>query len=784
MSTIKTNIFPIRNLDALSTEYVLYRIRGLNRQDNEYFQNKDELARKLSYKMHKPGLVIECNGEPHLVLPSDAPAPPQPFSLVRAQVYFDDVGETLALDYAKRDPEQDAICLRFLNFLAIQGSHWNDNRLWQPRSGQPFFEYDPVESVDGLDIFHGFSARPVVTPEGGIGICLDLRTKFVATKPLHATLTRDDFRQYRGEHFVYRFHNWYEVRLQDYCDLNASELYIDGETVLDYLKRKSAKPLPKELANLPDDAALAYYQGSRSQHLCAAVGLCHRIYDTQNPTVQKQQRRMTPPPHRRYQKIQEYARKYLRDLRLGDARLDVAMEPSTAPRQVFRPPDVEFGRGQSLSVRGTPGAWKARPDTLGRERQRLLEHADAGFFVKRPLGTQYLFLPKSVYDTWGQRYIEDLQEALERLYGPAEHDEVLPDTRVYEPQVVVYDDESSGRTFREQGQTVLDAAARHGVHGGYGLVMIHDASDRRVRQEDQLAAMLSQQFWEQHDMRITVNHTKTGNECYVARNGTHVVQDRRRRKLNGYLRNVALNKILLNNEVWPFVLATPLHADLTVGLDVKHNTAGLTVVSKDGRSIATTCRKSNQKEKLTRRQIATLLSDLLRDAIEDETVREIVIHRDGRSFQSELDGAQDAVRHLQEKDVLPADARLTVLDVSKMAMVRVRLFDVRRWNGRPWIDNPQNGTHIFLGNRDAHLCSTGREYRHQGTAQLLHVRHVLPGLPFEQALEDLYALTTLAWSKPDDCSRFPITMKLTDRWLWQDATDYDQDALDYGDEER
>src|SRR6516162_997920 len=43
--------------------------------------------------------------------------------------------------------------------------------------------------------------------------------------------------------------------------------------------------------------------------------------------------------------------------------------------------------------------------------------------------------------------------------------------------------------------------------------------------------------------------------------------------MNGYLQNVALNKILLTNNFWPFVLATPLHADLTIGIDVKNQTA-------------------------------------------------------------------------------------------------------------------------------------------------------------------------------------------------------------------
>ena len=790
MSMIETNIFAIENLDALKTDYVLYRIRGLTRGDNEYFQNKDEITRKLSYDLQRPALVIERDGHPHLVLPADAPHPPQPFSLVRAQVYFDKLKESLTLDYAKRNPETDDICLRFLNFFSVQGRYRNDKRLWLPRSGQPFFEYEPVKTVRGLDVFQGFSARAVITPDNGIGICLDLRTKFVASKPLDAKLTRDEFRPYRGQHFIYRFKGWYGVQLQDYCDLNASEARIDTEncSVYEYLRRESPKPLPQQLANLPLDAALAYYQTNSGNRVYASVGLCHLIYDTQHREVQRLQGMMTPKPHERDRKIQEYAAKYLQGLRLGRTRLEVSRTPTTAPRKVFQAPDIEFGSGHVLSVRRTAGAHIATMDTMGKERQRLLMCEDAGFFVKRPLGQQYLIIPESVYKTWGKQYIEDLEQMVERLYGPAERDEVLPDVSVYDPKVITYNDCDSGHTYVEQGQAILDAATKHRVRGGYGLVMIHDASDRKVRQEDQLAAMLSQQFWEQHDMRITVNHTKTGSECYSPVNGqygAYVANPRKRGKLNGYLRNVALSKILLNNEIWPFVLATPMHADVTIGLDVKRNTVGLTVVSNGGRSITTLCRRSSQKEKLTRRQIATLLTELLRHIVEEQAVKEIVIHRDGRSFQSEIDGAIDAKKTLQEEGLLPSDARITILDVSKTAMTQVRLFDVKRTNGRlSRIENPQNGTHVFLGDRDAYLCSTGREFGHRGTSQMLHVRYELPGLPFEQALEDLYYLTTLTWSKPDDCSRYPVTMKLTDRWLWQDATEYNQDALAYGVEER
>jgi hypothetical protein len=73
----------------------------------------------------------------------------------------------------------------------------------------------------------------------------------------------------------------------------------------------------------------------------------------------------------------------------------------------------------------------------------------------------------------------------------------------------------------------------------------------------------------------------------------------------------------------------------------------------------------------------------------------------------------------------------------------------------------------------------GRAFPRRGTVQPLHVRCVLEGIPFTQALEDVYALTTLAWTRPEDCSRYPVTLKLTDHWLGEEASECDEEALLY-----
>ena len=80
---------------------------------------------------------------------------------------------------------------------------------------------------------------------------------------------------------------------------------------------------------------------------------------------------------------------------------------------------------------------------------------------------------------------------------------------------------------------------------------------------------------------------------------------------------------------------------------------------------------------------------------------------------------------------------------------------------------------------NAFLCATGRAFFHEGTVNPLHVKYVDGTVPLLACLEDVYRLTCLAWARPEDCMRDPITIKLTDRRLGEDATTFDEDALEF-----
>jgi hypothetical protein len=131
--------------------------------------------------------------------------------------------------------------------------------------------------------------------------------------------------------------------------------------------------------------------------------------------------------------------------------------------------------------------------------------------------------------------------------------------------------------------------------------MLHRTEDRAPREEDQLAAAVVRELFEHHQLRVGVMHSDTVRECY--QEGVQSDGQRQYRpdptqwgRLSGYLRNVALNKILLINHKWPFVLADRLHADITIGIDVKNNTSGLLVVGRFGADIRPFLKTSRQKE--------------------------------------------------------------------------------------------------------------------------------------------------------------------------------------------
>lgn len=776
---LETNVFPFLNLSDLVTRYQLYEIRGLKRH-SDYYKNRQSLIHRLSYQIKHPVTIIEIDDKPHLVVSANAPKVPDSCQIVRGIAYFKSTGNTLNLDYALRNPQNDEICLRFLHFM-VQSALFDNAQLWQPGAGKPFFEKTPDREFGSISMFRGFSVRPTFTRAGGIGLCVDVEHKFVCRDPLPTYLTEQSFQKYKAKHCIYHYgHQWYEIQLSELSDLNATEAIVSANncslSLLDYVIKHSRKPIPEDLASIVQDAAVVHYFNNQEDERMAISGLCHLVYDTADPIIRKNHSKTILKPHVRRSTIYELVEKYLQNIESGGLRLKVACKPEQISRQVLTLPDYRFGNNYKLSVRGTEGAAQVTLEGVARKRLELLGDRPAGFYVQEPFDRQYLLLPQTVADSFGTKFFEDLKGSVERLY---------PAGGGYKPQIVYYPDRGF-RSYIEQGRAILKTVKDSKLKPGYGVVMLHHPPNRIPRQHDPLAALVVREL-KHCDLYVAAIHSAVGQECYELRYNEqgqpfYTVRNQKEGKLQGYLRAIALNKVLLANERWPFVLDTPLHANITIGIDVKHNTAGYIVINQDASRIWTLPPiTSSQKEQLSSKQVTTCLMDILTKESQQTTepLLNIVIHRDGRMYDCEIEGAKEAIATLKAQEILPEGASLTMLEISKSAPVSVRLFEILNREGQPvFVQNPEIGCYHTIGN-DGYLCSTGRPFLKQGTANPLHIKYIEGKLSFDSCLADIYYLTALTWKKPDSCSRYPITTKINDMRLSEDASEYDEDALQF-----
>jgi hypothetical protein len=771
--SIESNIFPFLNLQELATQYHLYEIRGLKRH-SEYYQNRQSLIHRLSYQLKSPVTIIEQDDKIFLVVSAEAAEVPERCQIIRGIAYFTPTGKSFNLDYSLRTPQNDEICIRFLRFM-VQSALFNNAQLWQPTSGKPFFSKVPSQEFSSISMYQGFSVRPSFTESGEIGLCVDVQHKFISRDPLPMYLTERTFQQYKAKHCIYHYgHQWYEIQLSELSDLNVTEEMIpDGNSwnsLLDYAIKYSRKPIPDDLASVVQDSSVVHYFTNQNQDRAAIASLCHLVYDTADPAIQKYHPFTILKPDVRRAAIYQMVEKYLREITFGDITLKISGTPERISQRLFDFPDYKFGNNFRLSVRGTEDAEQVPVDKVGQKRAQLLTNPAVGLYVQEPFDRQYLLLPQTVGDSFGSAFIEDLKQIADQLY---------PAGGGYKPQIVYYPDRNF-RTYVEQGKAILRTVEENRLQPGYAIVMLNNMPVL-PRQHDPLAALVLREL-KDYDLYVATIHSATAKECYESRykddgQPFYAARPQMYKKLQGYLRNVALNKLLLTNERWPFVLDTPLHADVIIGIDVKHHTAGYIVVNKTGNNIWTLPPiKSRQKEQLSTDQVKDSLYKILLKESEQsaDPLTNIVIHRDGRVYDCEVKGAKQAIAELQRQGILPDAAALTILEISKSAPASLRLFDVA--GAGKIVSNPKIGSYHIVNN-DGYLCSTGRPFSNQGTSKPLHVKYFEGKLPFELCLEDIFCLTALTWTKPDSCSRYPVTTRLNDRRLSEDASEYDEDAL-------
>ena len=162
-----------------------------------------------------------------------------------------------------------------------------------------------------------------------------------------------------------------------------------------------------------------------------------------------------------------------------------------------------------------------------------------------------------------------------------------------------------------------------------------------------------------------------------------------------------------------------------------------------------------------------------------------MIHRQGRLFPQEREGILQAVKILSEQKMIASDCKCTFVEIRTTSRIPLRLFKVKPLPDaqKEWVENPIIGTYVQdIFKDDAFICTTGPPYEHKGTTVPLHIIKDGP-LSIGSILQDVFYLSNLTWTKIDDCSRHPLSIKMTDIRLREFAGEYDADSLKFGEEE-
>jgi hypothetical protein len=777
-----TNIYPIKNLAELSCEYRLYRVIGLSEDSREYEKNCQKLLDTLRSVGRCPAALVRSGEDLFVAQPLGFSEFQKEVQLVRENATLELLEGTRKLDFGKLSPENVQIAVQFLKF-SIEGDLFRIPALWRPSAGLPFFHKipDPEFSRQQPDVnlFRGFRLRLGVLPNNQIGIAVDTSFKYLGSQYLPTRIDKTYFPRLKGKKCIYEFGNrWYEVTIEALDPQIADKVKLpSGKTLYEEVQAQPGQKSPRVLS-LPRDSSVLMYYTKFMEPRKMPSSLCRLTYETSHPSIKRYHGRTIRKPDRKKEEIDFVVSKYLCNLKFGQQSLVIG-HPIRTDTKKFGFPRLLFGNDTMLTTDTKQTGTFCTRDQFPNAKRDMLLSPNAGFLVKKKFeNPQYFVIPKSVQSTYGNAFLNDIKQEFARVYGNTNGVQ-------YEPTVLTYDD-SVPNSIPSLGREIIGTIETNVFFAGYALIMIPTLSHTGNR-EDELANLLMRQL-RTRQVRVSIIHRESSLSKYVSVGEgayRHWARTRDRdqgKRLNGYLFNVVLNKILIANNCWPFALADGLRADLTIGIDVKSHTAGFTFFYGDGKDFRRFYSESEQSEQLSKAHMRTKIKEYIEDeqGLLPRKIQHIVIQRDGKFFPGEREGVLEAMDELSKAGMIANDYDCNVVEIKKTSSFPVRFFETATEEGsqREGISNPDVGTYEIFGN-DGYLATTGLPYHYPGTARPIHVVKLYGNMRFEDILHDIFDLSNLTFTRIEFCSRLPLTIKMADLLLKEVAGKYDKDALNF-----
>jgi len=767
------NLFEITNQADLSVGYRLLAIQGVPAGD-EYAKNINRLAKMVAYEIRRPVALVRRGDAQYLALPTDAPLPTCEQRLMPHIATLVPEQHEQLLHLGRLDSSSAPIALAFLQ-SALRTPLWDDQDLWG--RGRLYYSKAALNAGDPgaqIDAYPGFVWN-VVLDNGRLYVAVDCTIRYAdrlwLTERIHGT----DPQAYMRRRCLYHYgHQWYIVQLWGLPRLSITEYRFvpdGGDRVVDVLTytqerwRHAAPPWVRDLD--PDGPAIVYRSPGSEQQRHGALALCKLALSTADVQAAALHRLAILDPGERFPRIIRVVQRHFQHARLGTQAVHVATEPLEVERRVFAVPAQRFGHDQVLAVSPAlpaEGTTVVRLDQLGAQRLHFLMSPDAGPLHTSPFARQYLLLPQSLPRTINEdfegRFLQEMR--------------VLSGQQDYTAGRILYDDRGATSLYN-QVVAITEALATNNIKQGYALLVLPTTAHRDLHNYIKRELWATLQFQCATAGKIQSHyHRRAGEPSFGVAPG-------KEGKLASYVQNCALG-MLVTNRKWPWALATPLHYDVSIGIDVLNRMAGVTFVYNHGQDIMFRHYKCKQAERLTAAQMRQILVRDLGHDLRALGIRpqSIVIHRDGRSFASESTGVQMARRELIGDGLLVPDTLVGIVDVRKATADHTRLGEGASFET---LHNPTVGSYRVRGPKEGIICTTGLPFRFPGTARPLAAVIAEGALDIAWVLEDLFALSQLIFAAPRGCARLPVTIKLDDDFLEPIAGEADEEAALYEESE-
>jgi hypothetical protein len=749
------NLFEITNLSDLQLSYRLLRIDGLPEGDH-YSKQLNLLVKSIIRETRNPVSRLRRGDIDFVVVPCDSPTPKLQRQLTPhvAELHPMQGDYTLKLDRLNQETER--IALDFLRFKLDGPLMWNRD-LWG--RGRRYYSKKPVNADrpgDRVDIYPGFAWNLVLMEDGRIYIAVDMAYRYIERAWFLERSADLELRDFLRRHFLYHFgHQWYTVQFWGITGRSISDQSFmpDGfdvpVDVYTYTKNQDRDAPPLWLQNLdPESPAIIYRYPGNELERYGALALCKLSLPPYDPQARKLHHLSILPPKQRLKEINRIIEQHFQSAKLGNTRIRVSKSPLEIERKVFPVPAQRFGKDQILSINGnlhSENLTVVALESLGQKRMQLLISSEAGPLDITPFDTQYIFLPRSANRSINQDFESRFILAVQEISARSN----------YTLRRILYDDREA-KSLYQQVQAIKMAVRSAGITRGYALLVLP------VRAHPDLHNYIKKELWPDIQFQC-VTMEKIASFYRPSGDGRMRVKSEMGGRYKSYIRNCALAMMVVNRK-WPWALESPLHYDVYIGIDVLNGIAGFTFVYERGRKLYFQDYPSKNKERLTAKLLRGILIEQLAKELPNLSRRpeSIVIHRDGRTFPSEMRGLRVAIKELIKVGLLPAWVKVGIVEVRKTMADNLRIFEGVTINA---VDNPTIGSYRVLRNGEGVVCTTGMPFWFKGTSKPLSASIVEGDLITEWVLEDISALSHLVFTAPDKCMRLPATLKFADDFL-------------------